>query len=97
MGPQTYILESLMEKGHENLSLETHESLQVRNKRIHDVKLDFVGVQEIRWNEGGNESADIYTCSCSKGNAIYYFGTFSYIVESDDDTSLLLIECCMIT
>jgi hypothetical protein len=59
--------------------------LQVSNKRIHDVKLDFVGVQEIRWKEGGIESADIYTCFCSKGNAIHYFGTFSYIEESNDD------------
>lgn len=56
--------------------MESHESLQVGNKRFHDVKLDFVGVQEIRWNEGGNESTCIYTFLCSKRNAVYYFGTF---------------------
>jgi hypothetical protein len=49
------------------------------------VKLDFVGAQEIRWNKRGIESAYNYTFFCLNGNTNQFFGTFSYIQETDED------------
>jgi hypothetical protein len=31
-------------------------------------KLDFVGMQEVVWDDGGTESVDIYTCFYGNGN-----------------------------
>jgi hypothetical protein len=37
-------------------------------KEISKYKLDFVGVQEVRWDRGGTEPADKYTFFYGKGN-----------------------------
>jgi hypothetical protein len=37
-------------------------------KEISKYKLDFVGVQEVRWDRGGTEPAGEYICFYGKGN-----------------------------
>jgi hypothetical protein len=42
-----------------------------------------VGVQEVRWDEGGTEPASVYTFFYGKGNENHELGkAFSYIRES---------------
>jgi hypothetical protein len=46
-------------------------------------KLDLVGVQEVRWNKGGNERAEDYTFFYGAGNEDHQLGTgFLCIRES---------------
>jgi exonuclease III len=46
-------------------------------------KLDLVGVQEVRWEGEGYQTADSYTFSVEKGMLITKKGQdFSYIIES---------------
>jgi hypothetical protein len=43
-------------------------SLRAVAKEISKYKLDLVGVQEVRWDGGGNETAGEYTFFYRKGN-----------------------------
>jgi exonuclease III len=51
-------------------SLYRADSLMAVAKEISIYKLDFVGVQEVRWDRGGTESASEHTSTffCGKGN-----------------------------
>jgi hypothetical protein len=58
-------------------------SLRVVAEEISKYNFDSVGVQEVRWDLGGTESAGEYTFCYRKWNKNHEFGTgFSYIRES---------------
>jgi hypothetical protein len=61
-------------------------------------KLDLVGVQEVRWEEGGTERAEDCTFFYGQGNGDHQLGTgfFLYVRESYqwlEEWSSLVIEC----
>jgi hypothetical protein len=76
-----------MENGHEIWKLQRQESpgyLKTVSRELAKYKLDLVGVQEVRWDKGGTEPADDYTCFYGNGNADHHLGTrFSHTRESD--------------
>jgi hypothetical protein len=41
--------------------------------------LDLVGVQEVRWEGGGTEPAEEYTCFCGKGNRNHELGIALFV------------------
>jgi hypothetical protein len=49
-------------------------SLRVVGEEILKYKLDFVGVQEVRWDGGGTERASEYTFFYGKGNENHELG-----------------------
>jgi hypothetical protein len=49
--------------------------LRAVGEEISKYKLDFVGVQEVRWDGGGTEPADKYTFFYAKGNENHELGT----------------------
>jgi hypothetical protein len=49
-------------------------SLMTVAKEISKCKLDFVGVQEVRWDRGGTEPAGDYTFFYGKGNQNHELG-----------------------
>jgi exonuclease III len=50
-------------------------SLRAIAKEISKYKLDLVGIQEVRWNGGGNKPAGEYTFFYGKGNENNELGT----------------------
>jgi hypothetical protein len=50
-------------------------SLRAIAEEISKYKLDLVGVQEVRWDGGGTESAGEYELFYGKGNENYELGT----------------------
>jgi exonuclease III len=44
-------------------------------------KLDLVGVQEVRWVEGGSQPADNYTFLYGNGNADHHLGTGFFVYK----------------
>jgi hypothetical protein len=49
--------------------------LMTAAKEISKYKLSLVGLQEVRWNTGGTELSDEYTCLYGKGNENHELGT----------------------
>jgi hypothetical protein len=49
---------------------------------LKELKLDFVGVQEVRWEGGGTEPAGEYTFICGKRNENHEFGTGFFVHKS---------------
>jgi hypothetical protein len=55
-------------------------SLKTVVRELGKYKLDLVGVQEVRWENGGTERAEDYMFFYGKGNEDHQLGTvFSYI------------------
>jgi hypothetical protein len=48
-------------------------SLKTVGRELGKYKLDFVGVQEVRWEKGGTERAEDYTFFCGEGNGTGFF------------------------
>jgi exonuclease III len=56
-------------------SLNKATSLVTVAKELSKYKLDLVGVQEVRWDRRGTETAGEYTCVHEKGNENHELGT----------------------
>jgi hypothetical protein len=54
-------------------------SLRTVAEEVSKYKLDLVGVQEVRWDRGGTESAGQYTFSYGKGNQNHELGTCLFV------------------
>jgi hypothetical protein len=50
-------------------------SIMTFSRELSRCKLDLVGVQEVRWEGGGTESAEEYTFFYGKGNENHELGT----------------------
>jgi hypothetical protein len=53
-------------------------SLMSVSRELSKYKLDFVGVQEVRWESNGNEPVGEYTFFYRKGNENHELGTGSF-------------------
>jgi exonuclease III len=54
-------------------------SLKTVARNLEKYKLDFVGVQEVRWEKGGNERAEDYTFFYGHGNGDHELGTGFFV------------------
>jgi exonuclease III len=54
-------------------------SLKTVAKELGKYTLDLVGVQEVRWDKGGTERAEDYTCFYGAGNEDYRLGTGYFV------------------
>jgi hypothetical protein len=57
------------------ISLYRAGSLKTVSSELGKCQLDLVAVQEVRWDEGGNQPADDYTFFCGNRNADHHLGT----------------------
>jgi hypothetical protein len=56
-------------------------------KEISKYKLDIVGVEEVRWDRNGTESAGEYTFFYGKGTENHELGTGSRCILEDHNSS----------
>jgi exonuclease III len=54
-------------------------SLKTVARELGKYKLDLVGVQEVRWENGGTERAEDYTFFYGQGNGVHQLGTGFFV------------------
>jgi hypothetical protein len=54
-------------------------SLMTVSRELSNYKLELVGVQEVRWEDGGTEPAAEYTVFCRKGNETHELSTGIFV------------------
>jgi exonuclease III len=73
-------------------SLYRSGSLKTVARELEKYKLDLVGVQEVRWDEGGTEQAEDYTFFYGAGNEDHQLGTVFFFVHKRIILAVMRVE-----